>query len=1277
MAASERAPDFAQRSLRFGDIILLKQDGKSGFVSAQERMCPQVRLEELIDGTDFPPDVAECQFQVMQKCQYTQKAVFLRELAKNGLPDNYLAELDNKESEDFNGKLFPDVKSARAQYRLTQMYTAFKREKLVNDQEFALVVGDDVMYGQVMQLRHVGSGKIVTIKKQASDVERGALKVVLEDGGADGSWFQLFSGYRTKPEGSRVMPSEVIVLRSLTFNGNGLHLSVVEVTEETMLPVSPHIFVRGTLEISASPELCALKIVPFSVHSKELPVIEEQLCGHACVQIQRAASEPTLPWNCKLRIRHIPTGNYLAAISTQAKAAVVQQQVLKKAGARPSTSSGPEGPGPVQASATAVQASSAAAQASSAAVPATPAPPATATSLPAALTDTDIITSADMQLKLTSRYTHPDTIWTLVMFNAEAEPCIHHKAYAFFRHEGTSFWMSGAGPCIPQPCACATMSARHHLLLCPHTPAAHDTSSVAADPSGPEGEGYGPAVHRTEQHYPVLHPKQLERNVMLITKVDELYAAKVLALRQRLATLNFFDARFTALALPSERALIAAARAPHGVQAVLKTLSEPALLALLRSWGGHANRALRNLAFMMDDASWDAKGRSRGWGHLQGEGWTLATVLDTFAGRVKHQLLLVVATVQVLVKQMGILSATLALLSHLRVRVMAMSPTLERSAAGHVILDIGRNCHKVLKAACFANEQNQSVVGSAVTMVMSHLACSILAADTMAAIYADNMTQMATVTQASDIICASVQMIRNRGFAPRYVNFLRKICGTFERPMPNNQNWLATEILCGEHEAKTVLFNAEAAQMLDVNGEMKDTWKLTVAATAKHGCIVIDCSTFTSFPEDATTRSISDWKLSSNDGKGYGLQERELFLYYCHSLQFITALCMGRNGLVRQRLLAQSWLGLEFEQLHSAVQHPRLPFIYSRNELTGQAKCPGPDTQPGWTHRKVTFPFRTVPPQVQNPRLPYVLRTIMLQVILALYVDIEPFRTVMLPHNIRMLPSRSVASQLDADASSDSLVSDAGATLGHRRNPTPAHILALIGSMARHLGAALELSLADAAGLDTLKSVAAARAAAAGGAPGAGQDDSEVDVELHKGATTVGRNSFVLQLLRLLRELFRLGMLELGSDTTRAILELLVTLLQQMDSLPLNDEDRFKSCLVSSVVMEAKKVILQVLEFALDMQTEQQCAAVFATFAAWKRSPQHRKAWAQKHGSDIGNKSLHVLRAEDSAEDDLEAYFQPLNAATGARSLLPLLPLLQRLTSILALFNMTAACACP
>lgn len=49
---------------------------------------------------------------------------------------------------------------------------------------------------QVVQLRHVATGKFVTIKRTAADVERGALKVVLEAGGHEGSWFQVFSGYR-------------------------------------------------------------------------------------------------------------------------------------------------------------------------------------------------------------------------------------------------------------------------------------------------------------------------------------------------------------------------------------------------------------------------------------------------------------------------------------------------------------------------------------------------------------------------------------------------------------------------------------------------------------------------------------------------------------------------------------------------------------------------------------------------------------------------------------------------------------------------------------------------------------------------------------------------------------------------------------------------------------------------------------------------------------------------------------------------------------------------
>lgn len=63
--------------------------------------------------------------------------------------------------------------------------------------------------------------------------------------------------------------------------------------------------------------------------------------------------------------------------------------------------------------------------------------------------------------------------------------------YAFFKHVATQFWLSGAGPPIPQP--------------------------PSADPDDPQ----------EEQFYPVIHPEKLERNVMLVVKLDDGFTNKV------------------------------------------------------------------------------------------------------------------------------------------------------------------------------------------------------------------------------------------------------------------------------------------------------------------------------------------------------------------------------------------------------------------------------------------------------------------------------------------------------------------------------------------------------------------------------------------------------------------------------------------------------------------------------------------------------------------------------------------------------------------------------
>ncbi len=54
----------------------------------------------------------------------------------------------------------------------------------------------------------------------------------------------------------------------------------------------------------------------------------------------------------------------------------------------------------------------------------------------------------------------------------------------------------------------------------------------------------------------------------------------------------------------------------------------------------------------------------------------------------------------------------------------------------------------------------------------------------------------------------------------------------------------------------------------------------------------------------------------------------------------------------------------------------------------------------------------------------------------------------------------------------------------------------------------------------------------------------------------MGRNSLVLQLLKMVREMFRLGMMDLDTPVTQDVLATLLEVLQKMDSLPLTQPAR-------------------------------------------------------------------------------------------------------------------------
>lgn len=76
---------------------------------------------------------------------------------------------------------------------VTSAKMLFDKERRVNSDELSRHVGQPIIYGQAVQLRHVNSGMFLTVKKTAAVVERGALRLVLSPGHR-GSWFSVASG---------------------------------------------------------------------------------------------------------------------------------------------------------------------------------------------------------------------------------------------------------------------------------------------------------------------------------------------------------------------------------------------------------------------------------------------------------------------------------------------------------------------------------------------------------------------------------------------------------------------------------------------------------------------------------------------------------------------------------------------------------------------------------------------------------------------------------------------------------------------------------------------------------------------------------------------------------------------------------------------------------------------------------------------------------------------------------------------------------------------------
>jgi hypothetical protein len=102
-----------------------------------------------------------------------------------------------------------------------------------NESETAKLISSNtnIHYGSVIQLLHLKSNKFLTAnKKLAAHVDKNALKVYLDSGGNESSWFIVQPFYKLRSNGDKVVLGDRVILQSFAAM-QPLNLSQLELAD--------------------------------------------------------------------------------------------------------------------------------------------------------------------------------------------------------------------------------------------------------------------------------------------------------------------------------------------------------------------------------------------------------------------------------------------------------------------------------------------------------------------------------------------------------------------------------------------------------------------------------------------------------------------------------------------------------------------------------------------------------------------------------------------------------------------------------------------------------------------------------------------------------------------------------------------------------------------------------------------------------------------------------------------------------------------------------------